>query len=235
MQINSTSITVNGINIEVERKPIKHIHLSVYPPDGRVHISAPESIREDRLRLFILSKWVWLMEKREKAVLHNIQPKRKYVSGEAHYYKGQLYRLKVNICSDEQPGVFIEGDYLVVKCRRCENAEPLLTEWYRTRLKELIPPLLDRWCKRLVIELPSYEILQMVKRWGSCNQQARHIVFNLELAKKPIECIEYIVAHEVIHLVERTHTDRFFRLLDTYAPKWEKLKNDLNEFPVTID
>lgn len=235
MQINSTSITVNGINIEVERKPIKHIHLSVYPPDGRVHISAPESIGEDRLRLFILSKWVWLMEKREKAVLHNIQPKRKYVSGEAHYYKGQLYRLKVNICSDEQPGVFIEGDYLVVKCRRCENAEPLLTEWYRTRLKELIPPLLDRWCKRLVIELPSYEILQMVKRWGSCNQQARHIVFNLELAKKPIECIEYIVAHEVIHLVERTHTDRFFRLLDTYAPKWEKLKNDLNEFPVTID
>lgn len=235
MQINSTSITVNGINIEVERKPIKHIHLSVYPPDGRVHISAPESIGEDRLRLFILSKWVWLMEKREKAVLYNIQPKRKYVSGEAHYYKGQLYRLKVNICSDEQPGVFIEGDYLVVKCRRCENAEPLLTEWYRTRLKELIPPLLDRWCKRLVIELPSYEILQMVKRWGSCNQQARHTVFNLELAKKPIECIEYIVAHEVIHLVERTHTDRFFRLLDTYVPKWEKLKNDLNEFPVTID
>lgn len=235
MQINSTSITVNGLPIEVERKAIKHIHLSVYPPDGRVHISAPGSIGDDQLRLFILSKWVWLMEKREKAALHPIQPKRKYVSGEAHYYKGQLYRLKVDICSDEQPRVFIEGDYLVVKCRRWENAAPLLTEWYRTRLKELIPPLLDRWCKRLGIDLPSYEIWQMAKRWGSCNQQTRHIVFNLELAKKPIECIEYIVAHEVIHLVERTHTDRFFRLLDTYVPKWEKLKEDLNEFPVTID
>lgn len=233
--MNSTSITVNGINIEVERKTIKHIHLSVYPPDGRVHLSAPESTGEDQLRLFILSKWVWLMEKREKATLCHIQPKRRYVSGEAHYYKGQLYRLKVDICPDELQRVAVEGDYLVVKCRRWENAAPLLTEWYRTRLKELIPPMLDRWCKRLAIELPSYEILQMAKRWGSCNQQTRHIIFNLELAKKPIECIEYIVAHEVIHLVERTHTDRFFRLLDTYIPKWEKLKDDLNEFPVTID
>lgn len=235
MQINSTSMTVNGIHIEVERKTIKHIHLSVYPPDGRVHISAPESTGEAQLRMFILSKWVWLMEKREEAIQHNIQSRRKYVSGEAHYYKGQLYRLKVDICPNEQQGVAIEGDYLVVKCRRWENAESLLTEWYRIRLKEIIPPLLNRWCKRVGTEIPSYEILQMVKRWGSCNQQAKHIVFNLELAKKPIECIEYIIAHEVIHLVERIHTDRFYRLLDTYVPKWKKLKDDLNEFPVTTD
>lgn len=227
-------IIVNGIHIEVERKTIKHIHLSVYPPDGRIHISAPEGTKDEQLRLFILSKWVWLMEKRDETTQHNIQPKREYVSGEAHYYKGLLFRLRVDVGPNQQQGVVIEGDYLVVKCKRRENAESLLTEWYRMRLKEIIPPLLDRWCKRVSTDIPSYEILQMVKSWGSCSLDAKHIIFNLELAKKPIECIEYIVAHEVIHLVERTHTNRFFRLLDTYLPRWEKLKDELNEFPVSI-
>lgn len=235
MSNSKTMIVVNGINIEVERKMIKHIHLSVYPPDGRIHISAPASVGDDQLRLFVLSKWVWLMEKQEEATQHNIQPKREYVSGEAHYYKGQLFRLRVDICQNEQQRVVIEGDYLVVKCKRRENAEYLLAEWYRIRLKEIIPPLLSRWCKRIGTEIPSYEILQMNKRWGSCNPKAKHIVFNLELAKKPIEGIEYIVAHEVIHLLERTHTDRFFRLLATFLPKWEKLKDELNEYPVSIE
>ena len=134
MSNNKTMIVVNGINIEVERKMIKHIHLSVYPPDGRIHISAPASVGDDQLRLFVLSKWVWLMEKQEEATQHNIQPKREYVSGEAHYYKGQLFRLRVDICQNEQQRVLIEGDYLVVKCKRRENAETLLTEWYRIRL-----------------------------------------------------------------------------------------------------
>lgn len=226
-------VVVNGIKIEVERKAIKHIHLSVYPPDGRVHISAPNSASEEQLRMFILSKWVWLMEKREEATLHTIQPKRKYVSGEAHYYKGQLYRLRIDAYPNENQGIVIEGDYLVVKCKRQENAESLLREWYRARLKEIIPPLLDRWCKRVHTDIPSYEVLQMVRSWGSCKQETKHIAFNLELAKKPIGCIEYIVAHEVIHLLERTHTSRFFRLLDIYLPNWEKLKEELNELPVS--
>jgi predicted metal-dependent hydrolase len=110
----------------------------------------------------------------------------------------------------------------------------LLSEWYRSELKDILPRLIERWCNRIGTEIPTFDILSMPQRWGSCNKAKKHIVFNLELAKKPIECIEYIVAHEVIHLVERTHTGRFFRLLDTYFPNWKMLRDQLNEYPVNV-
>lgn len=222
---------INDIDIEVEHKKIKHIHLSVYPPDGRVHASVPQETTEEQLRLFVLGKWIWLMEKRQEATSHNIQPKREYVSGEAHYYKGTLYRLRVDVFSSEIQGVFIEGDYIVVRCRRQENAETLIKEWYRDTLKEVLPALVDRWVKRIVAPVPTIDVLAMPLRWGSCNSKTLKIMFNLELAKKPLECIEYIVAHEVIHLIEHNHTPRFFRLLDTYMPSWKVLKDQLDELP----
>ena len=222
---------INGIDIEVERKKIKHIHLSVYPPDGRVHASAPVDTTDDQLRLFILGKWVWLIEKRNEAMSHNIQPKREYVSGEAHYFKGALYRLRVDVMPNEIQTVFIEGDYIVVRCRKQENAENLIKEWYRDNLKELLPSLVERWIKRIDAPEPTVDVLAMPLRWGSCNSKTKKIMFNLELAKKPLECIEYVVAHEIIHLVEHNHTPRFFRLLDTYLPSWRKLKEQLDELP----
>ena len=226
---------VNGIVIDIEYKPIKHIHLSVYPPEGNVHASVPNGMSEPQIRLFILSKYMWLKSKIDEATSHKYQKPREYVSGEAHYYKGQLYRLKVEIRNTGKQEVAIEGDYIAVYCRRQENAEDLLKEWYRLNLKELLPPLIEKWCKRMQIEVPSFEVKSMPKRWGSCSKEKKNILFNLELAKKPIECIDYIVVHEMIHLVERNHTDRFYRLLNTYLPGWEKIKDMLNEYPVIIN
>lgn len=225
---------INGIDIEVEYKHIKHIHLSVYPPDGRVHASVPYETTVEQIKMFVLSKFVWLKGKIEEAISHNYQPQREYVSGEAHYFKGQLYRLKIDLDNSTKQAVSIEGDYLVIKCRKKENAENLLKEWYRSELKEMMPRFIERWCKRIGTEVPTFDIMSMPQRWGSCNKAKKHIVFNLELAKKPIECIEYIVAHEVIHLLERNHTDRFFRLQDTYLPNWEKLRDELNEYPINV-
>lgn len=226
---------VNGIVIDIEYKPIKHIHLSVYPPEGNVHASVPNGMSEPQIRLFILSKYMWLKSKIDEATSHKYQKPREYVSGEAHYYKGQLYRLRIEIRNTGKQEVAIEGDYIAVYCRRQENAEDLLKEWYRLNLKELLPPLIEKWCKRMQIEMPSFEVKFMPKRWGSCSKEKKNILFNLELAKKPIECIDYIVVHEMIHLVERNHTDRFYRLLNTYLPEWGKLKDMLNEYPVIIN
>lgn len=223
---------INDIEIEVERKPIKHIHLAVYPPHGRVHASVPVETDDSQLRFFILSKWVWLMEKIEKATSHTLQSPREFVSGEAHYFKGDLYRLRVDIMPNENQKVYIEGDYIVIRCRRRENAEELLTQWYRDNLKEILPPMVERWCERIGQSLPIYEVLAMPSSWGSCNHEKRKIMFNLQLAKKPLNCIEYVVAHECIHLIERNHTPRFFRILDTYLPNWETIKEQLNEMPV---
>ncbi|MCF0216693.1 MAG: M48 family metallopeptidase [Fibrobacteraceae bacterium] len=222
-------MVVNGIDIEIEYKNIKHIHLSVYPPNGRVHVSAPYETSEKHLRFFVLSRWIWIIEKRKEAMTHNIQPKRDFVSGECHYYKGQAYRLRVDHEPNERQKVFIEGDYLVVRCRNRENVEDLLKEWYRERLKETCPALVEEWVKKINVSMPAVEFLSMPLRWGSCNQKKQKIIFNLELAKKPQECIEYVVAHEVLHLVEHNHTPRFFRLLQTNLPNWESLQNQLNE------
>lgn len=227
-------MNINGIDIKVERKPIKHIHLSVYPPDGRVHISTPQTTSDEQIRMFVLSKWVWLIEKREAATSHHILPPREYVSGEAHYYKGELYRLRVDVNQGEEQNVCIEGDYIVVCCRRKKNAEGLLKDWYRARLNEILNSLIKKWSERLSFAMPEWEVLSMPGRWGSCNQAQRRIMFNPDLAKKPLACIEYIVAHEMVHLLERTHTDRFYRLLDTHMPGWEKLKDELNEMPITL-
>lgn len=224
---------VNGINIEIEFKPIKHIHLSVYPPEGNVHASVPTGMSEQQIRMFILSKYMWLKAKIEEARSHNYQKPREYVSGEAHYFKGQLYRLRVEIRNSGKQEVVTEGDYIAVYCRRQENVEELLREWYRMNLKKLLPSLIEKWSRRIQLETPSFEVKYMPKRWGSCSKEKKRILFNLELAKKPIECIDYIVIHEMIHLLERNHTDRFYRLLNTYLPGWEKIKDMLNEYPIT--
>ena len=226
-------MVVNEIDLEIERKPIKHIHLSVYPPDGHVHASVPQDYADEQIRLFVLSKYTWLKTKISEAQCHNYQSQREYVSGEAHYFKGELYRLRIDIITTGKQEVYIEGDYIVVRCRRQENAESLMKEWYRYHLKQLLPTMLEKWCKRLTVDIPTYEVKEMLRCWGSCQSAKKHIMFNLELAKQPIECIDYIVAHETIHLIERIHSVRFFRLLNTYFPGWETLRNQLNEFPIT--
>lgn len=226
---------INGLEIEIERKPIKNLHLAVYPPDGRVHVSAPENYSDERIKLFVLKKWVWLVQKRKETVSYTMQPPRDYISGEAHYFKGNLYRLKVvrdNTCFHH---VELQGDYMVVyvyERTTKENIANLLGAWYKEQLAPTIRQLVSKWEKILGVEVSEWTILQMQSSWGKCHPNSGKVMFNLQLAQKPLVCIEYVVAHELVHLIEKNHTDRFRHILGVYLPGWQKIKDQLNDFPL---
>ncbi|OJV91799.1 MAG: metal-dependent hydrolase [Bacteroidia bacterium 44-10] len=228
-------IVVNNISIEVEYKKIKNIHLSVYPPDGRVHISAPETMKPDSVRLYAISKISWINRQKENVLKQERQTPREYVSGENHYFKGQRYRLKV-IYYNDIPKVRLEGKRFInlyVREGTTDNKRAeILKEWYRKELRETLSPLVEKWSQILQVIPKHWEIKQMKTRWGSCNTRTKRILFNLELAKKPTHCIEYIVVHELAHLIERQHNDRFMSILNIHMPQWEMYKDELNEFIV---
>jgi len=226
---------VNDIEIEVERKPIKNLHLAVYPPDGRVHVSAPEGYSDEQIQLFVLKKWVWITQKRQQTTSYSIQDEREYVSGEAHYFKGELYRLKVirdNTCSHH---VELQGDYInvyVYERTTKENIANLLWFWYKEQLIPTITQFVSKWEQILNVKVSDWTIQQMTSSWGKCHKNTGKVMFNLQLAKKPLNCIEYVVAHELTHLIEQNHTDKFRNILGTYLPGWQTIKEQLNEFPL---
>ena len=226
---------VNNLEITIERKAIKHLHLAVYPPDGRVHVSAPVDYSDEQIKMFILKKWAWLTDKREKVTSYTYQDDREYVSGEAHYVKGKLYRLKVirdNSCTHH---IDTQGDYLNIYVHErttSENIANLLWGWYKEQLISVINQYVEKWEKILGVKAHDYTIQQMQSSWGRCHKDTGKIMFNVQLAKKPLNCIEYVVAHELTHLIEQNHTERFKQILDTYLPNWQTIKEQLNEFPL---
>jgi predicted metal-dependent hydrolase len=228
-------ITVNNIPVEVEWKNIKNIHLTIYPPTARVHVSAPKRMTDDAVRLFIISKLEWINRKIEGIQHQPRQTEREYVSGENHYYKGIRYRLQV-IYHDAQPKVELQGTQFINLYVRngatVEKRAEVLREWYREELKQTLPPLIKKWEELLNVQVSHWEVKQMKTLWGSCNTKKKRIVFNLELSKKPLHCIEYIVAHELIHLLVRLHNSHFTALLERHLPNWRQIKNELNEFIV---
>lgn len=228
-------MTINGIDIEVERKDIKHLHIAVYPPDGRVHISAPSSYTDEQIMLYTLKKWVWIEQKRQETSSYAIQSERHYVSGEAHYFKGNLYRLKVERGNTINHFVEIQGDYIVVHVHEKtspENIANVLWTWYREQLMPILQCFIDRWEKMLNVKVKEWMVMQMPSSWGKCHKATGKVMFNLQLAKKPVGCIEYVVAHELTHLIEQNHTDRFTHILQMNMPEWRELKQQLNEFPL---
>lgn len=219
----------------MERKAIKNVHLSVYPPDGRVHVSAPVDYTDRRIEMYVLQKWIWIEEKREALSSYEYQGGREFVSGEEHYFLGDKYRLKVDRRPTGMYGVKTDGDYIVVSVHTettPQNIQATLYGWYKEQLTPVIARLIKKWEALLGVSLSVWEIRMMAARWGSCSKAKQKAYFNVELAKKPVDCVEYVVAHEMIHLIERNHTDHFHRLLDTYLPAWQELKNKLNEMPV---
>lgn len=228
-------ITVNKIPVEVEWKDIKNIHLTVYPPDARVHISAPMSMPLDSIRLYIITKLEWINKRIEMIRNQARQTDREYVSGENHYYKGIRYRLNV-IYQQAPPAVVINGtqfiDLYVREGSILEKRTEVMREWYRAELKETLKPLVEKWEEILQVNVKHWEVKQMKTLWGSCNHKTQRIIFNLELIKKPTHCIEYIVSHEMTHLVERLHNSKFTAILDAHIPTWRMLKDELNEFVV---
>lgn len=225
----------NGLSVEVERKPIKHRHLSVYPPNGRVHISVPMRDTDAVIRSYLLRKWVWIEEKREAVSSFVRQPPREFVSGEAHYFLGGLYRLKVERSPSNPPGVSLDGDYIVIAARPASSRlhiSELLFAWYKEQLAPIVDRFAAKWESIFGVHLVSREIRAMSSRWGTCSKAKGKAIFNVELAKKPLPCIEYVVAHELAHLLERTHNDRFQALMDRHLPPWRTIRTQLNEFPV---
>ena len=223
---------IEGLNIEVERKPIKHLHLAVYPPDGRVHLSMPEDLKDDDARLFVVSKWQWIERQRKDILDHPRQTERQYVSGENHYFLGERYVLNVKEMPIF-PCIKLKGNQMYMFVRRGstrERREELLREWYRVRLQKVIAPLMEAWTKKMGETDVNWQVQTMKNRWGSCTISSRRIRFNIELARVPQPCIEYIVVHELLHLREKNHNKLFEALLTHYLPNWQKRRDDLNAF-----
>jgi len=228
-------ITVSGIAVDVVRKDIKNLHLGVYPPHGRVRVAAPLVVNDEAVRLAVIDKLGWIKRQKARFDQQPRQSRREMVNGESHYFLGQRYRLRVH----EQDGptrVALRGvtslDLFVRRGSSPDQREAVLLRWHRERLKALIPPLLEKWQPTLGVQVADWGVKKMKTKWGSCNAAARRVWFNLELAKKPVLCLEYIVVHELVHLLERNHTERFTALMDSHSPRWRKQRDMLNKTPL---
>lgn len=235
MSIEAKRITVAGLKVEVVRKDIKNLHLGVYPPHGRVRVAAPLVVSDEAVRLAVIDKLGWIKRQRSRFQEQPRQSKREMVNGESHYYLGRRYRLRVQ----EHNGparVAVRGvaklDLFVRRGMSSEQREAVLWRWYREQLRALIPPLLGKWRAALGVEVTGWGIKKMKTKWGSCNASAGRVWFNLELAKKPVQCLEYIMVHELAHLLERHHNERFLELMDTSLPQWRHYREMLNSSPL---
>lgn len=227
-------ITIANIAIDVVHKNIKNVHLSVYPPSGKVRISAPVHMNLETIRVFVISKLSWI--KRQQATLNKQEREtpREYLERESHYYLGRRYLMKL-IDHQQAAGVFIKHDNIEVH-QRGESAQSkaknALQIWYREEIRRIGGELIKKWEPKIGVEVSEYGIKLMKTKWGTCNAAERRIWLNLELAKKPVECIEYIVVHEMVHILERKHDDNFIRLMNKHLPKWKFYREELNRSPL---
>ena len=230
-----TIISISDISAEIEWKNIKNVHLTIYPPNARIHVSAPLAMTEEAVRLFLITKQSWIRKQVSLVLDQNRQTSREYVSGENHYFKGHRYRLKV-VYHNAPPKVEIQGnEYIVLFVREgttVERRAEILREWYRFEFKSILPVLIAKWEETLGVKVNKWEVKQMKTLWGSCNHRTHNVIFNLELIKKPLHCIEYIVVHELLHIKVRLHNEEYTSLLNRYFPNWKQLKDELNEFIV---
>ncbi|MBF4996657.1 M48 family metallopeptidase [Nocardia sp. BSTN01] len=233
---NTTSahLVVRGIDIDVSYKNIKHLHIGVYPPLGRVRVAAPVRLDDDQVRLAVVQQLGWIKRQRDQLRAAERQSVREMVTGESHYVWGVRHRLKVVV----RPGrthFEVEGHNLLLYTPADvtpERRRALLDRWYREQLRRCLSTLIPTWEKQLNLSVPKWSIRRMKTKWGSCNRATRHIWFNLELAKKHPGCLEYIVVHEMLHYLERGHGRRFVQLMDQHLPDWRARQAQLNSAPL---
>jgi predicted metal-dependent hydrolase len=228
-------ISVSGIPVEVVRKDIKNLHLGVYPPMGRVRVAAPLVVNDEAVRLAVIDKLGWIKRQRAQFTKQPRQSEREMVNGESHYFLGRRYRLRVHEV-DAPARVALRGvasmDLFVRPGSTIEKREAVLLDWHRASLRSVITALLVHWQPKLGVQVADWSIKKMKTKWGSCNVGARRVWLNLELAKKPVQCLEYIVVHELVHLLERNHTERFTKLMDQHLPDWRTRRVALNSSPL---
>jgi predicted metal-dependent hydrolase len=230
-----STITVSGVTVQIARKAIKNLHLAVYPPDGRVKMAVPEHVSDENARLAVVSRLAWIKRQQDDFKAQPRQSERLYVSGECHYVFGQSCRLELLERAAKPEVKLLRSGTLRMTVRpgaSIETKEKVLVAWYRDELRRMMPELLDRWQGVIGQTASDWGIKKMKTKWGSCNIEQRRVWINLELAKKPPQCLEYILVHELIHLHERRHNERFKALMDQFMPHWRMHQKALNTSPL---
>jgi len=228
-------IEVRGIPVEVVRKDIKNLHLAVYPPTGRVRVAVPLRIDDGAVRLAVVSRLGWIRRQQERFGQQERQSQREMVSGESHYVQGRRYRL--DVIEDNAPASVRLRNNRTLELRvrpgtDRRKREAVLHTWYRRRMREQIPDLIAQWEPVIGVDVADWGIKRMKTRWGTCNVDVRRVWLNLELAKKPSSCLEYILVHEMVHFLERHHNGRFQEYMDEFMPQWRLHRDELNGAPL---
>lgn len=230
----SEILKFNDIEVELSQKEIKNVHLRVHPPLGRVTLSAPESMNKEHLRVYVSSKLGWIRRQKKKIIAQKREPEYLYIPNESHYLFGKRYLLKITE-SDKKPQIVLHHskiELIVPFGSSTEYKKETLYKWYRKELRNYLSETIHKYKKIIDVSPKSFGIRKVKTKWGSCNDSTKSIWFNIELAKKPKECIDYIVVHELVHLKERRHNKNFIILMNKYLPNWQLRKKTLSELPI---
>lgn len=236
--VNITHQKIGTLDVEVHRRSIKNIHLNVLPPNGRVRLSVPLNTSEQAIRLAVVHKLGWIKRQQSDFNEQARQSMREMVNGECHYLWGQKLRLSVKATSGKYSIVQKGKTKLELSVRTntsLENKLKLLNSFYRSQLQHRLEKLLPLWDERFSVKPNAIGIKKMKTKWGSCNTNTKRIWLNLELAKKPVQCLEFILVHELVHLIERNHNKRFVALMDKHLPDWRERRNLLNSLPLAYE
>jgi predicted metal-dependent hydrolase len=229
-----TQIELGDIKVDVVFKDIKNVHLSVHPPNGRVRIAAPMRMSPDTVRVFAISKLSWIRQQQEKILAQERETPREYLDRESHYLWGKRYLLDVAM-EDARPKVMLSHEKMFLRVRPGTDEsrkQEIVEEWYRAQLRQAVMPMLAKWEPLIGVKVERLFVQRMKTKWGSCSPKSRNIRLNTDLAKKPPECLEYILVHEMVHLLEPTHNARFISLMDSFVPRWQFYREALNRLPV---
>ncbi|RMO83227.1 hypothetical protein ALQ33_01601 [Pseudomonas syringae pv. philadelphi] len=231
------TIELGDISIAVTRKDIKNVHLSIHPPEGRVTLVAPVCTRLEVARAYAISKLGWIRDQQRKLEAQPRESPRQFVGRESHYVWGRRH-LMVVAYQDAKPSIILDHKRITLTVRPGSAAQTrakVMHEWQKRQLHSVIPAFIEKWERKLSVKVTSYYLQRMKTKWGSCNYRARNIRLNTELVKKPKDLLEYIIVHEMIHLLEPTHNERFISILEAHYPTWREARAELNELPLTAE
>lgn len=225
-KINSSQIEIGGVMFNLLQKRIKNLHLRIYPPHGEVRISAPSRLSLEAIKKFVFSKLNWIKEQQIKIINRKRIAPLKFISGENHNFFGKKYRLQI-IETKGATSIHLKDEIIEIHVKKSADAKKLLEEFYRREIKKIIPHFIARYERKMQVKVVEFGVKKMKTRWGTCNPKAQRIWLNLELAKRNIKCLEFIVVHEMTHLLERKHSKKFFALMDKFMPDWRVFKEEL--------
>jgi predicted metal-dependent hydrolase len=229
------TIQLGEISITVTRKDIKNVHLTVHPPEGRVTLAAPTNTRLEVARAYAISKMVWIRDQQKKLVFQARETPRQFVDRESHHVWGRRYLMTIDY-QDAKPSVVLSNKRITLIVRHGSSEEKraeVINDWHKSLMHQVVPPLIQKWERKLRVRVSGYFLQRMKTKWGSCNHSAGNIRLNTELAKKPKDLLEYVIVHEMAHLLEPTHNDHFIAILEEHYPSWREARAELNELPLS--